>query len=286
MDGYAFLDSPRCGVENMALDQRILELSAAEQVPVLRVYRWAQPTLSLGYFQKLADRDAHAESADLMVVRRSTGGGAIVHHHDWTYCVTVPAQLTLTQHAVGAGIGASQPLYDCLHDCVVGWLTEAGFPAHKWSQACSLEQAQAIHSKRFLCFERRSCGDVVVGNSKVMGSAQRRMQGALLQHGSLLLASSIHAPSLLGLHQLAAKLPVGEDSTSEIKENAAWISAENTGGDASRIKLESWFQCLTRGLESATGIRFQWVESLTSLPFEWSWPKFSKYNQSDWTARI
>jgi hypothetical protein len=53
-----------------------------------------------------------------------------------------------------------------------------------------------------LCFERRSQGDIVVGDAKVMGSAQRRIDGALLQHGSLLLQSSPHAPSLAGLREL------------------------------------------------------------------------------------
>ncbi|MEZ6075112.1 MAG: hypothetical protein R3C56_05395 [Pirellulaceae bacterium] len=77
MDGYALNDIPRSGVENMALDQRLLEVAAAEQCVLLRVYRWSEPTLSLGYFQPYVQRLTHSHSSDLPVVRRATGGGAL-----------------------------------------------------------------------------------------------------------------------------------------------------------------------------------------------------------------
>ncbi|MEM7560826.1 MAG: hypothetical protein AAF394_17020, partial [Planctomycetota bacterium] len=106
-------------------------------------------------------------------------------------------------------LGAAQHVYDCIHDAVVEWLTARNFAASKWSEpTCRAESCS------FLCFERRSLGDVVVGESKVMGSAQRRYKGALLQHGSLLLNQSQHAPSLLGLEELLAE-PEANDSAGE-----------------------------------------------------------------------
>src|SRR5690606_23204535 len=102
----------------------------------------------------------------------------------------------------GRDLGASAPLYDCVHDAVVEWLRARGIAARKWSRECDAEptagaasmpaQAAAPHrtaaathgadmQRRFLCFERRSCGDVVWQDHKVMGSAQRRGAGALLQ---------------------------------------------------------------------------------------------------------
>ena len=90
MDGIALIDVARDGIENMALDQYALEWSAEHRCALLRVYRWSEPTLSLGYFQSFGDRRLEPAVMDLPVVRRATGGGAIVHHHEWTYCIALP----------------------------------------------------------------------------------------------------------------------------------------------------------------------------------------------------
>ncbi|MCA9134316.1 MAG: hypothetical protein KDA45_14205 [Planctomycetales bacterium] len=287
MDGYALIDIPRCGAENMALDQRLLEFAAEQQRPVLRLYRWSEPTLSLGYFQHYAERVTHPPSSQLAVVRRSTGGGAIVHHADWTYCVALPDQALANdsgRRAIAASkIGASQPLYDCLHDAVVLWLQGRGLAAKKWSATCdtpptqppgqhspeqsAVEQAVlggAASKRRFLCFERRSCGDVVSGQHKVMGSAQRRRPGALLQHGSLLLATSEYAPSLSGLAELSPAL------------DAAM---------AAPGQLESFFLCLKNGIQATTGTELRDVDSINALPLGWSWPRQTPYADSSWTRR-
>ncbi|MEZ6135126.1 MAG: hypothetical protein R3C53_09475 [Pirellulaceae bacterium] len=228
-NGLILLDRPRSGGENMLLDEQMLAAAAEFDRPLLRVYQWSRPTLSLGYFQKYADRLKHAPSVDIEVVRRATGGGAIVHHHEWTYALALP------NSAMGArgntsghfGVGASQAVYDCIHTTVVEWLTELGicaamFPNRKVPEGSAelvnfgaLQQAapSCVAPCSFLCFERRSKGDVVAGSAtlagqtKVMGSAQRRSKGALLQHGSLLLARSPHAPTLPGLMQLGVSLP-------------------------------------------------------------------------------
>ena len=196
MHGYAILDVPRSGAENMALDEQMLDLATHREAAVLRLYQWSQPTLSLGYFQSGLDRTLSAASQSLDVVRRSTGGGAIVHHHDWTYSLAVPNILLDTR------LGASQTLYDCVHQAVVQWLRGWGAQAELFSGCGTTEQG----NQPFLCFERRSCGDVVLGGWKVMGSAQRRTRSALLQHGSLLLQRSEFAPSLPGIADLVPGL--------------------------------------------------------------------------------
>ena len=187
----------------MQTDHQMLCHAASNDRALLRVYQWSAPTLTLGYFQKSADRIQHGESSSLDCVRRATGGGAIVHHHDWTYSLALPPQLLDSQ------LGAAQHVYDCIHDAVVEWLTNRNFAASKWSEPTCRAQ-----SCSFLCFERRSLGDVIVGESKVMGSAQRRYKGALLQHGSLLLKQSQHAPSLLGLDELLTE-PEANDSAED-----------------------------------------------------------------------
>ena len=81
--------------ENMAIDQSILDSVSRTGIPVLRFYQWAEPTLSLGYFQGLSARAAHVQSNSIGCVRRTTGGGAIVHDQELTYSITIPVPLSL-----------------------------------------------------------------------------------------------------------------------------------------------------------------------------------------------
>lgn len=195
MQCFGFIDGARDAFENMRLDQQMLQAAVNEDAIFVRVYEWSAPTVSLGYFQKYSDRTGHPTSDELTLVRRTTGGGAIVHDHDWTYSVAVPPSGEL------AATGASQPLYDGIHDAVVDWIGETlGLEATRWPDAtCPKSNCP------FLCFERRALGDVLVGDSKIMGSAQRRHQGGILQHGSLLLKRSSFAASLSGLEECGAQ---------------------------------------------------------------------------------
>lgn len=200
LQARVFIDPPRNGSWNMAIDDAMLDWSGQQRDVLLRVYQWLEPTLSLGYFQKYADRQAIAGADGLAIVRRATGGGAILHHHEITYSIAVPQSDT--------SLGASTGIYDLVHGVVVRWLNELGLLAQTWTCTVGLAatsfhpRRQATESQPFLCFERRCAGDVVAAGCKLMGSAQRRSQHALLQHGSLLLASSPHTPGLRGLSEL------------------------------------------------------------------------------------
>ena len=283
MDGYALNDIPRSGAENMALDQRLLEVAAAEQCLLLRVYRWSEPTLSLGYFQPYVQRLTHSHSSELPVVRRATGGGAIVHHYDWTYCIAVPQQVSIgsARPHSGVDLGASQPLYDCVHDGVIEWLDTQGIAARKWANDCAVDSAAtpAKPQHRFLCFERRSCGDIIldshnVPGHKVMGSAQRRGRGAVLQHGSLLLATSPYAPSLQGLAP-----------TTELNGQSL-LGRSNTRGESTTDLLFSFFDYLCHTLTAATGITLRQVAEIDETPCQWQWPAATQFVDPQWTHRL
>lgn len=185
------LDTPRCGVWNMAIDEVLLERAAAEDRAHLRIYRWAEPTVSLGYFQGVAERDAHPPSGCCPIVRRPTGGGAIVHDLEITYALALPGAWPPSQR---------RQLYRAVHASLAEVLRDLGLAVSVY--AGSRERPSAADA--FLCFQRRQAGDVVVGKCKIIGSAQRRGNQALLQHGSILVKKSAFAPELPGIEDLSA----------------------------------------------------------------------------------
>ena len=169
------------GATNMSADEALLE-AAVSGAASLRFYTWAEPTLSLGYFQRAADRGPAV--AGLPWVRRATGGAAIVHHHELTYALALPP----------GPEWASREHWICrLHHIVQRVLAERGVPSH--AVVCGEERKLG----EVLCFLHQTPGDLLINNSKVAGSAQRRLRGALLQHGSILLRRSEFAPTLPGI---------------------------------------------------------------------------------------
>lgn len=191
-DCRLLIDPPAPGAWNMAVDEVLLDWAARSGGCCWRFYRWSEPTLSLGYFQNYADRAAHAASGQCAVVRRASGGGAILHDAELTYSFVVPLGHPLALNRLA--------LYRAVHATLIELLEHLGAPA----VLCGGHKPEPSQSLPFLCFQRRSDGDVVMNNVKIAGSAQRRNQGAVLQHGSILLDRSHAAPELQGLNDLVA----------------------------------------------------------------------------------
>lgn len=193
-DCRLLVHAPAAGAWNMAVDEALLESAARGGLPTLRFYQWNEPTLSLGYFQRFADRGSHAASLDCPIVRRTTGGGAILHDRELTYSLTVPAGHRLARRPA--------ELYDRMHRSLVQALAQLGAA----SQVLATGADRGPLAEPFLCFQRRASGDVVQAGAKIAGSAQRRHRGAILQHGSILVETSRAAPELPGLEQTARVL--------------------------------------------------------------------------------
>lgn len=177
MKWYFWLDScPRPGWANMAIDQGLLDLAAEQQIGVLRVYRWAPSCLSFGRNEPAARRYDRAAIAarGLDVVRRPTGGRAVWHARELTYAVSAPAD----------ALGSLPEAYRAIHQCLAAAVTRLGAPAELASPSPVLPLNAGA------CFARPVGGEVMVRGRKVVGSAQLRERGALLQHGSMLLEDS------------------------------------------------------------------------------------------------
>jgi lipoate-protein ligase A len=192
------VDPPAGGAWNMSLDEALLhQVSSGESPDTLRFYQWNEPTLSLGYFQSIRERQGHLASLNCPVVRRSSGGGAIVHDVELTYSLAMRV----------ANRFAARQLYDALHKSLLAVLDTWSIRAELFGQSERNPGAEAsrgtdINRAAFLCFQRRTPGDVIFREFKICGSAQRRLGHAVLQHGSLLLGQSPSAPELPGIREL------------------------------------------------------------------------------------
>ena len=173
-------DPPLDGARNMARDEALLRLvGALESPPTLRLYQWHPATISLGYFQPFAEYEALGTPAGtLPVVRRLTGGGAILHDLELTYSLTLPLDHPLLSEGPGR-------LYELAHDAVICCLRALDVEATRDGETDDSSPTRGP----FFCFARRHKSDVLIDNNKVAGSAQRRTKEGVLQHGSIVLGN-------------------------------------------------------------------------------------------------
>ncbi len=190
------------GAWNMAVDEALLEAASQQNLTAVRFYRWNAPTLSLGYFQKSLPDNLPAELRQLAQVRRLSGGGAILHHLEWTYSCVLPPEHPLAVEPVN--------FYEHVHRELINLLSELEIHAALRGSA-----AADPSNKTFLCFGRQDPRDIVFGPHKIVGSAQRRRRGAVLQHGSLLLRRSPFAPEYPGLLDLDGNAHCGAGVSSK-----------------------------------------------------------------------
>jgi lipoate-protein ligase A len=161
----------------MELDTALLADVAGGARPALRLYRWEPPALSLGRFQSDDDVDHDAcRRLGVRVVRRPTGGQALLHGADLTYAVAIP-------RPEGAA-GSVDAVYCSLAGALIAGLTHLGV------EAAIARHDRGAGSRKGagpLCFTSMQGADLRVGDRKLCGSAQVRRGGAVLQHGSILL---------------------------------------------------------------------------------------------------
>jgi lipoate-protein ligase A len=158
----------------MALDDALLARARRTGEAVLRTYAWGVPTLSLGRNQRargLYDLEA-LDAAGVGVVRRPTGGRALLHHHEITYSVTAPLVPGRSGVQLYARINAL--LADALD--ALGVAVQVAAPSRRAAAPTGLP-----------CFAEPSAGELVHGERKLVGSAQLLEDGAALQHGSILI---------------------------------------------------------------------------------------------------
>jgi lipoate-protein ligase A len=199
------LDPPQSGSWNMAADEMLLLAAPANKQAVLRLYQWNPATLSLGYFQSYDEAQKYKYAQQVPWLRRSTGGGALLHDQELTYSLIFPSQYLSSQQIAH--------VYELVHKSLIDTLQQFDI------QATTANATQISHKQQgaFLCFQRRCAYDVVLRDFKIAGSAQRRCRNYVLQHGSVLTGQSVFAPEIPGIYELT-----NSDMNADLLQSA-WV---------------------------------------------------------------
>jgi lipoate-protein ligase A len=243
-------DGGQRGAWNMAVDEAML-LHAADAsthiAPTLRFYGWNPPCLSLGRFQSW-DEIIQGEPA-FDVVRRPTGGRAVWHQHEITYCAVFP------ESVLPPGATSVVSSYAWLSGGFITGLQELGIRAE-------IAPAGNDHLQTRNCFETATRADFVVDGRKLIGAAQRRYNGVILQHGSL----------LLGINEDAWRQSVG--ATHGV------TTLRQLGVQSSTQEI---IAVLRKGCECVWGISFQDAELSKAERHLAERLHNTKYSQLSWT---
>ena len=234
----------------MARDEAIFEAGGSGGQPAtLRLYGWAPPAVSLGYFQALSGSVnlTALRRRGFGLVRRPTGGRAIAHHHEVTYSVCIRTE----ELGVGDGVLRS---YKELSRGLEAGLRLLGLPAampdrprhtdDSPGERAVPEAARAdLHA---VCFARTTAGDMAVAGRKIVGSAQLRRAGTILQHGSI--------PLRMDLAEHAEILCSSADTGTRAQLRSAAVGvAEALGRE---VGFEELAAAVVAGFTAALGVSF------------------------------
>lgn len=267
--GWRVLDTGfAAGARNMAVDEAILQAHAAGQVPpTLRFYGWDPPAVSIGYFQSLTgevDLDA-CRRRGVEWVRRPTGGRAIFHHRELTYSVVIAESLLP---------GTVLDTYRLLSEGLLAGMQALGAPAELSEEHGAPHPGMVASSA---CFDAPSQYELVVGGRKVVGSAQMRRDGVILQHGSILLD--------LDYDLTFALLNLPEEQRAR---QAAHLRRRAAGVAQVLGRPVSWHEAreaIQAGFAAALGLAYQF-EPLTTMEVAGIEVLYrEKYSTAEWNER-
>ncbi len=264
----------------MAVDHALAACSSPGEA-VLRIYRWSCPTVSFGRNEPACDRydPAAGHSAGVEFVRRPTGGRAVLHDRELTYAAVLPCPKP----------GGLRATYGLINRGLVEALCSLGVPA-AMDAGRGLPASRGLAAKRGTaagldtgpCFDEPAPGEVTVAGRKLVGSAQARLEGALLQHGSLLLGPG--QERLVGLGSRSAGVLTGRCGGGPEKygRGQAPISLEEVLG-----RVPPWnilVQAVISGLSSVIGGDWHQGE-LTEPERVKSRALTERYTSAEWTWR-
>ena len=259
---------PARGAWNMALDESILEhIGRGESNPTLRLYAWSPACLSLGYAQPFADVDMpRLKQRGWEVVRRVTGGRAILHTDELTYSVIAPSNEPRVE-------GSVLESYNRLAQALLLAVKNLELPVE-------MKEGKATESAtpNPVCFEVPSTYEITVDGKKLIGSAQARKKEGVLQHGSLPLTGDL---TRICLALVFENESARESASKRLLERATTVESA-LGGE---ISWETAAQAFIHAFEAQLGLSFERGELSESESRRTDELVKEKYDHPSWTER-
>lgn len=255
----------------MAIDHALLEsVAEGHSQPVLRLYRWNPFCLSLGYAQPFADADPVALAEQGWgLVRRPTGGRAILHGDELTYAVIGKA----TNRHLSGGVLES---YQHLSQGLVQALKTLGLSPAVTPDSASLDKTQRANP---ICFEVPSAYEITANGKKLIGSAQTRRLGAVLQHGTLPLEGDItRVCQVLAFASESDRL----SASTALSQRATTLS-HVLGRE---VKWQEAAEGLITGFSTGLGLILEMDELTADEKTRAAELASQLYSQAEWTRRV
>ncbi|HNT23774.1 MAG TPA: lipoate--protein ligase family protein [Anaerolineales bacterium] len=261
---------PAAGAWNMAVDEAILAATGrGEAPPTLRLYAWDPPCLSLGYAQPAADVDLPAlQARGWHLVRRPTGGRAILHTDELTYSICGP----LTEPRLAGSVIES---YRILSAALLAALHRLGLPA----QSQATPGPANPNGKGPVCFETPSNYEITAHGKKLVGSAQARRREGVLQHGSFPLTGDLQRiTQVLVFADPAARSTAAERLLARATTAQAVLGRAPSWQEAAQAYIAAFEETLHLSLQPAELTPIE-LEEAARLADE-------KFAHPSWTERI
>ena len=260
---------PARGAWNMAVDEAILEhIGRGESIPTLRLYAWTPACLSLGHAQPYADVDmTRIKQHGWEVVRRATGGRAILHTDELTYSVIVPLNEPRAE-------GSVLESYNRLAQALLLAVKNLEIPVEMKEG-----KANDNGTPNPVCFEVPSTYEITVNGKKLIGSAQARKKEGVLQHGSLPLTGDLTriCQALVFENETAR-----EDAAKRLLERATTV--ESALGR--EVSWETAMQAFVHAFEAQLGLKLEMGELSESESGRADELVREKYDHPSWTERV
>ena len=252
LDWRVIRDGPLSGARNMALDHA-LAISPRPGEGIVRLYSWSPTTVSFGRNEPTKARYDQAAAAErgIEFVRRPTGGRAVLHDAELTYAVITPAR----------AFGGPKAAYLKINQGLARGLSRLG------ADAVVTEGGAVLTPEAGACFQVPAPGEVVAGGRKLVGSAQVRVGGVLLQHGSIILD---------GDQSLLSELTSGAEDLAQPATLRSLIG---------EVDPEELAKAVTEGLQLALGGSWDEGEYRSGELAEARWLERERYGAQEWTWR-
>lgn len=260
---------PRRGAWNMAVDEAILEAVGQKKVlPTLRLYTWDPPCLSLGFAQTIQDVDRQKLAQyGWELVRRPTGGRAILHTGELTYSVIAPGDEPVMAGSVIAS-------YARIARALLRALERLGLPARADQE---YEVPENLQKGGPVCFEVPSNYEITANGKKLIGSAQARRKEGVLQHGSL--------PLYGDLSRITRVLTFADEDARQAAAERLLAHAANAEMLGCRLTWEESAAAFQQAFAEVLDIHFE-EQPLTPAELQRAEALVvEKYASTRWTAR-